>query len=826
MFFDLQFSQAKFLEMLRDQVQRAVPLVTDTFDSPFGGDPLVIDHLDVNGVVSEGLKPATIVVAAPGGGANVNGNNIKIKINLTAKVTTRAQVISAGHLTPVGFLLPFALWVRAEISAKADQGAMVLVITPVQVGDDGGQLTAANAQALLAKIPVLTRAIPLPDVAGQSMTVSNAGITLANGVVAILAEISAPTASTVSSWNSFYAGGFLPRGGDWSILLPADLIVNLVDKAITDAVDSFPDKDPSIEIVSEPDTSWLGAGVFSTATINAVDACPVLASDIEADLNFMVSFSLDGDKIKVSIDVSWDLSDWDVFRCGLATVVLPGAIITVVAGAIFGPIGAIVAAVLTIIAFIVALVKISDVAHGKLSDGVGDLDPGSFNLHTVTQDDDHAVIEGSVAMGGLMSGMVATSVVGTPTGLQIGGTMTVPPHQERSLHIVGQNGFSWDAGYSCSSFSWQVDQIDASVGITEPANYPVQAKVEMLTVPASAYKATLTMYAPVTGFGVSVHSSLAANVGPDCEMLLWSNSGVRYAKFSHLPAEPEAPSAQQLIEAKIGCMKFAPQGPKKWLEAHWLVDPPPYDKVIEQIHMWDIVAGKLQAGTLVQVAIMGPRGDLREIAAMKAGSNGQAAFRFTTTRNQSVAVFAEHGMETMSLFRAGADLEVVAQLTPLSPALSATIFGTGANAQVHITTATETVKFGLDGRTLGAAAIKGLSPSLLGQLALEDLSLAALVETGADKLGGAIHALSLKRPVEGDVALKQRHVSSLPAAAHGDSAVTLRPSPVTGLRPDGGRTARWYAEPWMKSPIRVGNLAARLHKGTVTVYRYRKMRMF
>jgi len=825
MFFDLQFSEEKFLELLTDQVQRALPLVDDAFNDPLDpNEKLVIDHLDVTGIESEGTVAASISIATPAGPTNINGNKVRIKINITAKLTTRQNAINAGHLNAPAIKRSFGIWVRADISASASAGQINLAIMPIEVGDVLNVLGDTDKQALLAKMPSLDRALPLPDVAGEPLNVSNAGITTHGGVIAILAELSAPSASTKTSWENFFNGLFVSRPGDWSIQLPPELIVGIVDRAITDAVDAIPKDDQSVEVVSEPSTSWAIDGVVSTATINAIDACPVFASDIEADLNFLVTFSLEGGAIKVTIDVSWDLNDWDVFVCGLATVVLPGAVVTLLAGAIFGPVGAVIAAVATIIVFIVALVKISDAAHGKLSDGVSGIDPGDMNLHTVSQDDDHAVIEGSVKLGQLMSGMTPTSVAATPTGLLISGTLDVPVHQERSLHIVGQNGFDWDAGYSCSSFSYGVDQIEASVGITEPANYPVLAKAEVLTQPATAYKPSVKLFAPVTGFSVTVHSNLPPATGPDCELLLWSNSGLRYAKFAHLPALPKPPSPEELIEAKIGCMKQSLPGPKQWLEAHWLIDPPPYETVLDRLHLWDVVTSKLEPGVNVEVAIVGARGDVRTIAKIPAGANGQAAFRFVTKHGQSIAVRAERGMEHMGLFRGGVALEPVARMVPYARALSATVSGVGNQARVQITTADEVMHFGIGGQFLGHEAI-AVSKSLAAAAdlrAAQQKVITALPSTMTNKAmalsaaGAPIGAMTHFAAEEAHVSGSLREVST--ALFEG------RRSEID-LRPTSGR-ARWLAEPWMQTPIRVGNLAARIENGGVTVYQYVQKRVF
>ncbi|MFN3656784.1 MAG: hypothetical protein ACK4UO_05955 [Pseudolabrys sp.] len=814
MFFDLQFSEAKFLELLRDQVQRALPLI----DEEFSG--LVIDHLDVTSVAVDSLVPATIAIAVPGGTQNIQGNKVRIKIDITAKTTLLQNIINAGHLNGLASYLPFPVWVKADISASAKDGEIQLAIVPVEAGG----LDADQNASLLAAVEPLVRALPLPNVAGKKLQVFNAGVTSHNGVIAIQAELTAPAGSSAGTWQSFFAGNFLPRPGDWSIVLPSALIVDITDQAITDAVKAIPKDEPNVEIVSLPATSWAGSGITSTATINSVDACPVFDSDIEADLNFFVTFSLDNGAIKVTVDVSWDLNDWDVFVCGAATVLVPGAVATLAAGAIFGPVGAIIAVIATIVLFIVGIVKISDEGHAKLSEGVSGIDPGAMNLHTVTKDNSHAVIEGSVKLGQFMLGMTPTSVTAVPAGLQIGGTLDVPEHKERSLHLVGQNGLGYDSGYSCSSYSWQVDQIEAQVGMTEPANYPVLAKAQMLTVPAGAYDAKIKLFSPVTGFSLTVHSNLPPDTGPDCELIIWTNSGVRYAKFAHLPKAPDPPSTEQLIKGKVDCMKQQLPGPKKWLEAHWLIDPPPYELVIDQVRMWDVIAGKLHPGVNVEVAVVGARGDVRTLAKMPAGANGQAAFRFLTKRGESIAVSAEHGMENMMLFRGGVTLEPVARFVPLSKATAATVSGTGAQARVHIDTATEALQFGMTGKLLGhapLAAAKSLSlaPDLSEILGLQEI----MAMPAATAMAARMNVVSeTTKPIQAPLSLATIQAPTAFATRDTGKGLDERSTPER----TNSRRARWYAEPWMKTPIRPGNLAARVEDGAVTVYQYMRKRVF
>lgn len=764
MFLDLQFSETKFNLLLQDQVQRVLPVVTDPVTVL--GTEFLIDHLDVTEVEIGPLQPRNISIEGPAGTTTVPGNAVRLIISVKAKLATSQAFIDAGHLGVPSFL-PADITVEADMTAQAGAGKMTLSIVPVSI-NTGGNLTQQEEDELLAKLPSLNRDLPLPDIGGKALTVSNAGVTFHDGVIDILVELTPPSNGTVTAWTAFYNGEYPARPGEWSIELPTGLIVDVVNDAVTDAVDSIPkkqkpDDETKVEIVSEPTSSWNGSGVSSTATLNAIDACPVFDLDIEFDLNFTVTFSLDGDKIKVTVNVEWDLNDWDVFVCGLATVVLPGAIVTAIVGLISGPIGAVIAAVVTIIAFIVALVAISDGANGQLGKGVSDIDPGDLNLHTVEQDDSHAKIEGSVGIGGLLEGMVPTSVQAGLSGLVIAGMLNVPNHQERSLFKASETTFDWDSGYSCSKAQWVLEQIEAKLAMTEPAKYPIQVKVSVLSDPPTSYTPEVSLYYPVTGFSLAVHSNLPASDPTACELMIYTNSGIRYANFGHLPPEPKPPSSDEIIKASLDCFRQQLPGPKKWLEAKWLIDPPPYESIIDRLHLWEVMVTKAEIGSLVEVAVVGARGDLTELTKQPVNSKGHAAFRFATKRGQSIAISTDKGVEHVSLFATGAALEPVARLAPLSGALDAWITGAGDNAQVHIVTANQILRFGIDGSARGATSI---TP----------------VATASD------------------------------AATRGGVANVRR--------------NRWLAEPWMATPIRTGRLAARVENGAVTVYRYVETRVF
>ena len=207
------------------------------------------------------------------------------------------------------------LFVDIDLSAVARSGSIALQATPVALFEKNGLLSAADAQEILSKLTPVSDAIDLPEIAGITPTVINAGLaTHPSGVVGLLAELGQSSIMSVPTWQAFFSGSFAVRGGDWSMVVPGELMAAALDSAITEAVDAIPDGDSKIEIVTEPVTTWTADGAESTAVINAIDACPVLDVDIAADLNFSITFGLKGGDLVITVTMTWDLHDWDVVQ--------------------------------------------------------------------------------------------------------------------------------------------------------------------------------------------------------------------------------------------------------------------------------------------------------------------------------------------------------------------------------------------------------------------------------------------------------------------------------------------------------------------------------
>jgi hypothetical protein len=721
MFLDLQFSLAKFLELIGDQVQRALPLVTQEFpiDSKIisGGLKVIIDHLDVTGLDLLPGTAASVTLHGPGGGSFTATTTVpRIQVSLKPALTTRQDVIAAGHLGEPA-LLPegvTTLLIDIDVAAVASNGSIVLQATPVSVSDTEGFIGDSQKLSILNQLPTLSRAIDLPDVAGTTLTAVNAGLaTHASGVVALLAELSAPTVASVAVWKAFFSGNFAARAGDWSMLIPKDLLVSVVDDAITDAVDALPDSDHTLEVESEPVTSWGPTGPQSIARINSLGACPVGGSSIAADLSFVVEFALGKGGLGVTVTMSWDLIDSDVFLCGLVSVFLPGLGVTVLAAIVLGPVGAVIGVVLTIAAFIAALVAISDKAHGKLGQGAGDVDPGSFDLKVTESDDEHAVFQGSAPLELTLPGMKPTAIMTTPEGLLLVGSLDVEPHVERSLKLVGESGFGWNEGYSCSAQQYQHLPVDATLTLFDPSHVPVVAQAQVLNDPSGDYSAKVSMWASVgpnglysPGFDVSAHVVTLPSPGNDCELLISTNSGVRYANLGHLGPQSPPPTQEELLQARLSCFRPRPTGPENWLEAHWLVDPP-YDRPIERIHVWDLVVRGIAVGTPIELALVNASERPRVVTSVTMAEHGIATFRIATEPGLHLAVNAR-GLTAENLFVTGAGLEAVARFAPRARLIGATLVGGGPNAQVALATPSRVTVFASTGHDLGSVGVPGV----------------------------------------------------------------------------------------------------------------------
>lgn len=351
-----------------------------------------------------------------------------------------------------------------------------------------------------------------------------------------------------------------------------------------------------------------------------------------------------------------------------------------------------------------------------------------------------------------------------------------------------------------------------------------------MNTPSTDYSAKIEQWFHGASFRVSAHTNTGAITNKsDCELLIFSNSGARYAKIGHAPKPPDqTPSKDELIKMKVDCFIQVVPGPRKWLQAHWLIDPPPYETIIDPLRLWEVVAREVGAHATVELAVVGARGDFRPMAKITAGANGQATFRFTTRKGESIAVSANREMDDATLFVGGAMLEPVARFVPHKRAVDATVIGAGQQARVAIMTADDVMLFGLDGQSFGRAAFPDARQvQLNGQRITVDDG-ARIVEFRPAAATASPKALT---PIRTQLAapsadrFDKRSAQFAAAVRHGGSLVADR-APAERDAAQTRKSSTWLAEPWMRTPIRVGRLAARLEGRAVAVYRYVQTQTF
>jgi hypothetical protein len=370
----------------------------------------------------------------------------------------------------------------------------------------------------------------------------------------------------------------------------------------------------------------------------------------------------------------------------------------------------------------------------------------------------------------------------------------------------------------------------------------LQCAVEVLTSPASAYIIDAPTWPVPFGYvKVDAHSTVTDGTAPNCELLIHTNSGVRYANLGHLAKEPAPPSGPELAKDKLDCFKQKLPGIKKWLEAIWRVDPGP-DDVIHEINVWDVVASKVAVGANVELAVVDARGNARTAGTTAADARGLAEFRIATGKGEHLALSTANG--EMKLWAAGAAAHEVARFVPRTRAVDAALVGSGAHARVALATKDQVLVLGLDGKTFGRASIPGVKQvvAIGSHIAAHDgarvvamrVSPAALAMQAGAFHAPAPHAAAVPlaftlAPTRSwtagsEITRLAAHGSTLTATLHDGTTVALDRE-LRAAAP-ARRAGRWFAEPWLQAPMRVGTMVARVENGAVAVYRYRATAVF
>src|SRR6185437_1698401 len=489
-----------------------------------------------------------------------------------------------------------------------------------------------------------------------SVSVQNAVFaaqTDANGnvsAICIRIEAGASPQTTQADWHSFVTGfqnTLTLDGPDWNVQIDPQLIVDFAVAQFQSGLggmSGFTVDDPA-------NGSWLVPGAFNGGQIAMsdhghmkVDECP---NNIGVTLSASVDLQFSNGNLIEHGFVDWDLTDSDVFVCGLT---YGGPVGVVVGALIAGPIGAVVGGLIgTIIGVTVAAI-LASVFAGKKSL------QGNFNQPGCTVvDQHHFTCTTSLELpkldfgAGVTATLKAGKMLGLPQGLMLGGTASVThvgdpwfdmsqPDNTEEIGVIG-DCFHFQAGYSFAV------QLDASQG---PPSVPTTTlcadslkpwnAVQVLNDPQNAYPYTLdpdlTDWLPLTvNFDLTLPQNHPYFNNPYRPALyVRTSSGSYSVRLPQLikPTDAQlAGIAQSILKTDIGCHKLA----DGWLgqpgkyNPHWSVDPGPEG----DINIWEIavaspdVVGQIsaQSDRGVELANAAIAGRFAQLSVAVSGLGGQ-----------------------------------------------------------------------------------------------------------------------------------------------------------------------------------------------------------
>jgi hypothetical protein len=479
---------------------------------------------------------------------------------------------------------------------------------------------------------------PLAQAFGKPIEIRNIGVAtdLKGTRVVIRLEVDTVAADPVAAWQKFYGGPpDLLAGRDWTIFMDRRVLGTAAETQIKKGIETEKD----LDINDGPTMSWQPSipGFRVDVGIKLVDACPAFDIDIDADVTAETSLKLIGSPgkrlLQLEVEITWNASDWDVIKCGIASGLLAmkyGAAV----GLLGGPLGAAIGAFAMIVLVTVAVAIIADTASPP---------SGAFaeaDCKTIEEDDDHVVIRcvRSLAMPAipLLGTLDPDDITADSQGLYLRGTvLAAAPGPELSVEVWK---LKWVQHVTCSSLQvqWVKEgwvQVTGSLGLSV-------CHIDVLDDPLGIFSPYWTV---ANKIGVLLKKPLQnqyfAKPYP-CLLAVRTSRGARCANLGALPPQPPEPSvAQKIITLDKHCWKFYKEIPLKGFEPEWINAFDPGDRAV--IRHWDVAVFGLPAGSVVDLCkLLGLNCD--ELASAPVNPRGHARLQTTTTPNDRLRI-RSHG---------------------------------------------------------------------------------------------------------------------------------------------------------------------------------------
>ena len=434
----------------------------------------------------------------------------------------------------------------------------------------------------------------------------------------------------------------------WAIHVSGQVIVEQLLGQLRAALQGL---GPDLEVEIRPHASWSFGfglpiprwGAFGGFTVKKVDACADVSISIEVSANVVLLADGNAGTLTTMLHISSDASDWDSFRCWLASGGLLAAVF-------LPPLG------IDSLAAVGIRVKheggnaVSENApHGewtKVSGGTT-----SVNYEMVSKLPDQ----------GPTSNVHGEPTIG-PDGLLISGELNpIPLAVHVEPHFTPDGGVidgTWVGAFSCQKGQWSqkyelpsIEVVDEALVAGKPfARLPVKIFPTSMATPAGLFSLEVVS----GGFDQTVNvvcsaqaadhpnspflNAPAAHPKPSGSALLHTTAGLKRFDLGAIPPARTPPDELHLIPMRVNCRNFG----NDWLDprviARWLVDPPGLSLEPTALRQWQLTISEVPRGT--RIAVHGYRhGELTQrLASVTASETGQIAVEVVTDAETELAI--------------------------------------------------------------------------------------------------------------------------------------------------------------------------------------------
>ncbi len=525
---------------------------------------------------------------------------------------------------------------------------------------DVGESLVRNAAAKITEDSLLLAIEFQPPTAAEMATTGYRA-----GVIPSMAEVNA-------LWRAFFDSESERSSANTVVLVAKELLARNVEGTIQDQVAGEPDlrfdgglprsdwsvPPPTMDgAVCNPDVS---AGMLTQFEVTAIDACPPFDIDIDADIDLAITFALSRrGALRVELRQDMHVSRWDSFRCGLANSHLASFAGFTIGGVIGGWIGAAIgAAILGVAAGIgtVALV---------LGQDAPSLESGS--IVPIEGEEDAYFTEVAIPLpsGGPLGGMRVNALTPCPDGLLLNLSLTPVTLLQGLLRDLADSipdFFAYiqdDPGFRPTGPGVEFPDYEVQARLEfsidhDPRNVPLALFDAAILGPASMIAEDIQLIAVQRGRGVrltvvaeevAARRLIASGDRNAVQLRLLTNAGARYLSLPAIASSLTLTDLDRLrtdeerrrdrirdIDRRfrdrfedIGeAISRIPQPPPR-LPVPPLPEPPAVDP-LPPIVRWSIVASRLPAKAVLEVAALSRNGKPKKLHAAQRVINNQAMF--------------------------------------------------------------------------------------------------------------------------------------------------------------------------------------------------------